>query len=933
MAHIQQILGLSYNYIGSFSPSERQMQTSVGAENLAFLHSSLVTVCHPIIGKTNISGHSVNMAHSNVQNEYLVQAFVSTSSSAEDVFLKKKSGKRRVKPLVFARCLPGTQRIEWTNVRDVMNSLGGIDVLLPVFAHIDHPTFLDNNLCPSILELMAVLLQTSDDKSMQSAFLMMGYLLERVDPQHLSLDTVNTVCKLCTYRQSAEQSPLISQLFKRLSMRCLMANFRLWIFTAIHVQTRVLELLCLQVDEDILQYRNPETLGVQHLIDALKMYYWYTPPSPDEGFNAATDDIWIISPNRIKSISNNNGNVTTEIGRRPTLESLRTIRKSLWKIIDKLFLADLPNGIGENAQTESLDGAEVMALVSFLLTSTSDRERLEILDYILSILMSSNKARIQRLIRKFPRPGQSTNLYIFVWILGDTKLQSLEVRLKCLEVVSKVIEFCRLKGKWSDASLNPSFLPALVEILSKRLTSIENVDLSVYNRVLECILHKVATPSKILRSSIGAIGIHSLESAMPQNFSTAELLICNPEFIPLLMSLLRRANDVLQVRGVQNLKMLFAKPDNCDAVLAQYSCTSYFFPLLLDKMIALKSPLGYKDQKTQRESGSPDNSLSKVIIDALFGILCLLHLRSFQRSGEDGIRTEYIRSGTEVLRNTLVYFQIACHERSLNGMPIVWVFLEQLIHCLYRDCSLVKESIVSRFLPFVEENLLYPPAQQSGLKKIIARRDANECTMEEDINAIPTFTFFEVDDYGGLMMSPSLIYSAITLLSSFDQFSILSKRSNVEEYNLLRCYVSLLLTVAKEQTAICIDEYTTSCPESKAFYVLKCLMKLATTASNFDTDEVSQYLVLIISTLDSSIQKLDLAQQGRDKNKWHISMQKTLWGIIDIYYRSCSSEKFVEQAYTSSTISKICKANEDIVRQIQLKIIKWWPLWSICEQR
>ena len=74
--------------------------------------------------------------------------------------------------------------------------------------------------------------------------------------------------------------------------------------------------------------------------------------------------------------------------------------------------------------------------------------------------------------------------------------------------------------------------------------------------------------------------------------------------------------------------------------------------------------------------------------------------------------------------------------------------------------------------------------------------------MEEDINAIPTFTFFEVDDYGGLMMSPSLIYSAITLLSSFDQFSILSKRSNVEEYNLLMVLWSLLLTVAKEQTSI-----------------------------------------------------------------------------------------------------------------------------------
>ena len=62
------------------------MQTSVDTENLAFLHSSLVMGFHPIIGQTNIIGQSVNVAHSNVQNGYLVQVFVSTSSSVKDVF-------------------------------------------------------------------------------------------------------------------------------------------------------------------------------------------------------------------------------------------------------------------------------------------------------------------------------------------------------------------------------------------------------------------------------------------------------------------------------------------------------------------------------------------------------------------------------------------------------------------------------------------------------------------------------------------------------------------------------------------------------------------------------------------------------------------------------------------------------------------------------
>ena len=92
-AHIQQILGLSYNYVGSFSPSERQMQTMLTSKTWRFTFFSLQRVFTLLLGQMNISGHSVNVAHSNVQNGYLVQSFVSTSSSVKDVFLKRKAAK------------------------------------------------------------------------------------------------------------------------------------------------------------------------------------------------------------------------------------------------------------------------------------------------------------------------------------------------------------------------------------------------------------------------------------------------------------------------------------------------------------------------------------------------------------------------------------------------------------------------------------------------------------------------------------------------------------------------------------------------------------------------------------------------------------------------------------------------------------------------
>merc|ERR1711991_534526 len=215
------------------------------------------------------------------------------------------------------------------------------------------------------------------------------------------------------------------------------------------------------------------------------------------------------------------------------------------------------------------------------------------------------------------------------------------------------------------------------------------------------------------------------------------LIICNPEFIGLMMELLERADELTQLEGIQNLGKLFTNSKNCDVVLSQYSCAAYFTPLLL--------------QKVSLENITPT---SDKIIHRLFDILSLIHLRGYQRSG-----TKLLRSGPEILRNTLAYIQISCVEMKLNAMPIIWAFLEQMLKGLHfkNACT---------FLPFVEEMILFPPPQESGLKQIVGISDVN-----------------------------TLLISTIRMLKDF-----ISSDNGDDEAYILNLFISLLIIVIKETT-------------------------------------------------------------------------------------------------------------------------------------
>ena len=327
--------------------------------------------------------------------------------------------------------------------------------------------------------------------------------------------------------------------------------------------------------------------------------------------------------------------------------------------------------------------------------------------------------------------------------------------------------------------------------------------------------------------------------------------ICNPEFLSLFMITLENSPESIQLRGVQDLAILLTNSHNCDSVLSQYCWASFFFPLLIAKATL---------SSTKRNTDT-----TKAILDGVLGILSLLHVCAFRRGDmSGGRRTEYTRSGWEVLQNTLVHFQMTCNDRKLNGMAITWSLLEQLIHLFQRDadkcvhCHDLKTlqallyGSVFHFLPFVEEHIFFPPAQAAGSKSIIAIPDTSRVT------GVPTFSFAETT---GVNESSTLIYSTVKLLSCFPLSWLMS--SNSDKYSteeessddIVRIYLRLLLIVIKDCTRAVMDGKQAD-PRA-----LDCVQKLRSLLHEFEFPMLDHkwktYFVQAVCTLVRECEKTE----------------------------------------------------------------------------
>ncbi|CAM9527499.1 unnamed protein product [Ectocarpus fasciculatus] len=186
---------------------------------------------------------------------------------------------------MHAMRLPGTRECVTRDVRDALDCLGGVKVLLPLFAQYDHGVHrggaarVSYRTDPRLNEtVLALLVGTLRDSVPNQRFLrrhgglsLIPFCLERVSPQHMNAGALAQACRL------AHRLGAWSEDWADSTIESLLSPSRLWVFAPTEVQLTLVGVLrglarrC--------PHRMRRVVGVQQCLDALDLYYWYTPPA------------------------------------------------------------------------------------------------------------------------------------------------------------------------------------------------------------------------------------------------------------------------------------------------------------------------------------------------------------------------------------------------------------------------------------------------------------------------------------------------------------------------------------------------------------------------------------------------------------------------------------------------------------------------------
>lgn len=176
--------------------------------------------------------------------------------------------------------LNGTCKCTVKDIRDALDCLGGLKVLIPIFLQIDLPmepsdelevpSTQANKLCIRLVRSIFLLLRDSPenhqliDTDTNNIFSLIGYFLERISPENLSLELFDIVIE-------GVESLSWNTAWQDNILKNIIVNFKLWIFSPIAIQKKLFNYLREYVSK--YETRSLALLSVNKLFDALQFYY------------------------------------------------------------------------------------------------------------------------------------------------------------------------------------------------------------------------------------------------------------------------------------------------------------------------------------------------------------------------------------------------------------------------------------------------------------------------------------------------------------------------------------------------------------------------------------------------------------------------------------------------------------------------------------
>ncbi|XP_058884561.1 neurobeachin-like isoform X10 [Acipenser ruthenus] len=391
-----------------------------------------------------------------------------------------------------ALMLQDVKAIVTHSIHSAIHSIGGIQVLFPLFAQLDYrqqnDSQVETTVCATLLAFLVELLKSSVAMQEQmlggKGFLVIGYLLEKSSRIHITRAVLEQFLSFAKYLDGLTHgAPLLKQLCDHI-----LFNAAIWIHTPAKVQLSLYTYLSAEFIGTATIYTTIRRVGtVLQLMHTLKYYYWAINPVDSSG----------ITPKGLD-------------GPRPLQKEIISLRAFMLLFLKQLILKD--RGVKED---------ELQSILNYLLTMHEDENIHDVLQLLVA-LMSEHPASM------IPAFDQRNGIRVIYKLLAS---KSESIRVQALKVLGYFLKHLGHKRKVEIMHTH-----SLFTLLGERLMLHTNtVTVTTYNTLYEILTEQVCT--------------QVVHKPHPEPDSTVK--IQNPMILKVVATLLKNSTpsaDLMEVR-------------------------------------------------------------------------------------------------------------------------------------------------------------------------------------------------------------------------------------------------------------------------------------------------------------------------------------------------------------------------------------------------
>ncbi|NXM35806.1 NBEA protein, partial [Oxyruncus cristatus] len=393
-----------------------------------------------------------------------------------------------------ALMLQDVKAIVTHSIHSAIHSIGGIQVLFPLFAQLDnrqlHDSQVETTVCATLLAFLVELLKSSVAMQEQmlggKGFLVIGYLLEKSSRVHITRAVLEQFLSFAKYLDGLSHgAPLLKQLCDHI-----LFNPAIWIHTPAKVQLSLYTYLSAEFIGTATIYNTIRRVGtVLQLMHTLKYYYWVINPADSSG----------ITPKGLD-------------GPRPSQKEIISLRAFMLLFLKQLILKD--RGVKED---------ELQSILNYLLTMHEDENIHDVLQLLVA-LMSEHPASM------IPAFDQRNGIRVIYKLLAS---KSESIWVQALKVLGYFLKHLGHKRKVEIMHTH-----SLFTLLGERLMLHTNtVTVTTYNTLYEILTEQVCT--------------QVVHKPHPEPDSTVK--IQNPMILKVVATLLKNSTPSAELMEVRRL--------------------------------------------------------------------------------------------------------------------------------------------------------------------------------------------------------------------------------------------------------------------------------------------------------------------------------------------------------------------------------------------